>query len=139
MVPLPNINKAYYIVQQVEKQKQVTHQVNDPTALFANFNKKNGQGSSSKREARENKVENRGEKKRDTPFQMDDENKVTGVKMDIDLKLFNVVCQEMMKMTKDKRIDCNINKASTSKPHARIFLSSRDIQTGLSFHASIKF
>nr|GEX68098.1 hypothetical protein [Tanacetum cinerariifolium] len=31
-----------------------------------------------------NKVENIGEKKRDTPFQMDDENEVTGVKMDLD-------------------------------------------------------
>ncbi|GKC94116.1 pyridoxal 5'-phosphate synthase-like subunit PDX1.2, partial [Tanacetum coccineum] len=36
MDPLPNLNKAYYIVQQVEKQKQVTHQVADPTAFFAN-------------------------------------------------------------------------------------------------------
>ncbi|GJT98495.1 hypothetical protein Tco_1094013 [Tanacetum coccineum] len=36
MDPLPNINKAYYIVQQVEKQKQVTHQVADPIAFFAN-------------------------------------------------------------------------------------------------------
>nr|XP_043629779.1 uncharacterized protein LOC122601070 [Erigeron canadensis] len=32
---LPNINKAYYIVQQVEKQKQVTTSVPDPSAYFA--------------------------------------------------------------------------------------------------------
>ncbi|GJV24584.1 NSP-interacting kinase 1-like protein [Tanacetum coccineum] len=38
MDPLPNLNKAYYIVQQVEKQKQVTHQVSDPTAFFAKGN-----------------------------------------------------------------------------------------------------
>nr|GEV27950.1 probable carboxylesterase 2 [Tanacetum cinerariifolium] len=35
MDPLPNLNKAYYIVQQVKKQKQVTHQTTDPTAFFA--------------------------------------------------------------------------------------------------------
>ncbi|PWA64832.1 hypothetical protein CTI12_AA340690 [Artemisia annua] len=44
MDPLPNLNKAYYIFQQVEKQKQVTHQVGDPTAFFANY--KNGQRNS---------------------------------------------------------------------------------------------
>nr|XP_043615690.1 uncharacterized protein LOC122587575 [Erigeron canadensis] len=38
MDPLPNINKAYYIVQQVEKQKQVTTSVPDPSAYFANQN-----------------------------------------------------------------------------------------------------
>lgn len=40
MDPLPNINKAYYIVQQVEKQKQVTSNVHEPSAFFANFNNK---------------------------------------------------------------------------------------------------
>ncbi|GKD97799.1 hypothetical protein Tco_1381696 [Tanacetum coccineum] len=38
MDPLPNLNKAYYIVKHVEKQKQVTHQVSDPTAFFAKGN-----------------------------------------------------------------------------------------------------
>lgn len=52
MDPLPNINKAYYIVQQVEKQKQVTTHVNEPTAFFANY--KNNQGF---------KKDNKGEKK----------------------------------------------------------------------------
>ncbi|GJT84348.1 NSP-interacting kinase 1-like protein [Tanacetum coccineum] len=37
---LLNLNKAYYIVQQVEKQKQVTYQVADPIAFFANNNVK---------------------------------------------------------------------------------------------------
>ncbi|GKD45704.1 hypothetical protein Tco_1270349, partial [Tanacetum coccineum] len=160
--PLPNINKAYYIVQQVEKQKQVTHQVNDPTTFFANFNNKNGQGSSSRREVRENRDENRGEKKVcgycnqeghlfeqyferigyldwDTLFQIDYENEVTSVKMDLDQKLVNAVCQEMMKMIKGKGIDCSVNEASSSKPHAGIFLSGKDIQTGLSFYASTSF
>ena len=44
MDPLPNINKAYYIVQQVEKQKQVTHSVADPTAFFANTGSKGNPG-----------------------------------------------------------------------------------------------
>ncbi|GJU58550.1 hypothetical protein Tco_1236316 [Tanacetum coccineum] len=43
MDPLLNLNKAYYIVQQVEKQKQVTHQVADPTAFFANNNVRGSQ------------------------------------------------------------------------------------------------
>ncbi|GKB88761.1 retrovirus-related pol polyprotein from transposon TNT 1-94, partial [Tanacetum coccineum] len=38
MDPLPNVNKAYYIVQQVEKQKQVKNHVADPMAFFANMN-----------------------------------------------------------------------------------------------------
>nr|XP_043633025.1 uncharacterized protein LOC122604192 [Erigeron canadensis] len=43
MDPMPNVNKAYYIVQQVEKQKQITHNVPDPTAFFAKMNgNKNG-------------------------------------------------------------------------------------------------
>nr|GEX10157.1 hypothetical protein CTI12_AA301390 [Tanacetum cinerariifolium] len=37
MDPLPNVNKAYYIVQQVEKQKQVINHVADPMAFFANM------------------------------------------------------------------------------------------------------
>ncbi|GJZ61198.1 hypothetical protein Tco_0617335 [Tanacetum coccineum] len=181
--PLPNINKAYYIVQQVEKQKQVTQHVNDPAAFFANFNK-NGQNSSSRRE---NRAENRGEKKvcgfcnqeghlteqcfekigypdcykgkkgkkqcvklatqvssdfdqyllRDTPFQVDYENEVIGAKVDLDQKLVNAVCQEMIKLIKGKGID--VNEASSSKPHAGILLSGKDTNTGLSLHASIKF
>ncbi|XP_071708952.1 uncharacterized protein [Rutidosis leptorrhynchoides] len=34
MDPLPSVNKAYYIVQQVEKQKQVTTTTVEPTAFF---------------------------------------------------------------------------------------------------------
>nr|XP_043639702.1 uncharacterized protein LOC122610813 [Erigeron canadensis] len=43
MDPLPTINKAYYIVQQVEKQKQVTHHTPDHTAFFANNANKGNQ------------------------------------------------------------------------------------------------
>ncbi|XP_071719575.1 uncharacterized protein [Rutidosis leptorrhynchoides] len=39
MDPLPTVNKAYYIVQQVEKQKQVTTHVAEPTAFFASNNR----------------------------------------------------------------------------------------------------
>ena len=40
MDPLPTVNKAYYIVQQIEKQKQVTSHVFEPTAYFASMNNK---------------------------------------------------------------------------------------------------
>ncbi|GKB71281.1 pyridoxal 5'-phosphate synthase-like subunit PDX1.2 [Tanacetum coccineum] len=40
MDPLPTVNKAYYIVQQIEKQKQVTNHTFEPSAFFANMNNK---------------------------------------------------------------------------------------------------
>nr|XP_043611556.1 uncharacterized protein LOC122583197 [Erigeron canadensis] len=42
MDPLPNVKKAYCIIQQVEKQKQVTHHVPDPTAFFAKMGNNKG-------------------------------------------------------------------------------------------------
>nr|GEX76406.1 hypothetical protein [Tanacetum cinerariifolium] len=42
MDPLPSVNKAYYIVQQIEKQKQVTNHVFEPTTFFSNMNNKGG-------------------------------------------------------------------------------------------------
>nr|GEY60272.1 hypothetical protein [Tanacetum cinerariifolium] len=46
MDPLPNVNKACYIVQQIEKQKQVTQPSFEPTTFFVNLhgNKANVQG-----------------------------------------------------------------------------------------------
>ncbi|GJV28575.1 retrovirus-related pol polyprotein from transposon TNT 1-94 [Tanacetum coccineum] len=44
MDPLPTVNKAYYIVQQIEKQKQVTNHTFEPTAFFANTNNKGQSG-----------------------------------------------------------------------------------------------
>ncbi|GJX48961.1 hypothetical protein Tco_0275806 [Tanacetum coccineum] len=38
MDPLPSVNKAYYIVQQIEKQKQVTNHTFEPSAFFATMN-----------------------------------------------------------------------------------------------------
>ncbi|GJY94277.1 pyridoxal 5'-phosphate synthase-like subunit PDX1.2 [Tanacetum coccineum] len=40
MDPLPIVNKAYYVVQQIEKHKQVTSHSFEPTAFFANLNNK---------------------------------------------------------------------------------------------------
>ncbi|GJS07455.1 retrovirus-related pol polyprotein from transposon TNT 1-94 [Tanacetum coccineum] len=42
MDPLPTVNKAYYIVQQIEKHKQVTNHPFEPTTFFANLNNKEG-------------------------------------------------------------------------------------------------
>ncbi|GKE76432.1 hypothetical protein Tco_1542552 [Tanacetum coccineum] len=42
MDPLPSVNKAYYIVQQTEKKKQVTNHAFEPTAFFASMNNKGG-------------------------------------------------------------------------------------------------
>ncbi|GJX31720.1 hypothetical protein Tco_0241575 [Tanacetum coccineum] len=38
MDPLPNVNKAYNIVKQIEKHKQATHPSFEPIAFFANLN-----------------------------------------------------------------------------------------------------
>ncbi|GJV80651.1 pyridoxal 5'-phosphate synthase-like subunit PDX1.2 [Tanacetum coccineum] len=40
MDPLHSVNKAYYIVQQIEKQKQVTNHTFEPSAFFANMDNK---------------------------------------------------------------------------------------------------
>ncbi|GKB33100.1 pyridoxal 5'-phosphate synthase-like subunit PDX1.2 [Tanacetum coccineum] len=50
MDPLPSVNKAYYIVQQIEKEKQVTNHAFEPTAFFASMNNKGG--NSSKRDGK---------------------------------------------------------------------------------------
>ncbi|GKC00469.1 hypothetical protein Tco_0986605 [Tanacetum coccineum] len=38
MDPLPSVDKAYYIVQKIEKQKQVTNHTFKPSAFFATMN-----------------------------------------------------------------------------------------------------
>nr|GEX38224.1 hypothetical protein [Tanacetum cinerariifolium] len=83
MYPLQNLNKAYYIVQQVEKQKQVTHQVADPTAFFAN-NKGNQNGYPDWYKGKKNKKGNRMASQvvsnfntymtKETPFDFESEN-----------------------------------------------------------------
>ncbi|GJY26414.1 hypothetical protein Tco_0401140 [Tanacetum coccineum] len=42
--PLLTVNKAYYIVQQIEKQKQGTSHTIEPTTFFANLNNKGTNG-----------------------------------------------------------------------------------------------
>ncbi|GKB73377.1 NSP-interacting kinase 1-like protein, partial [Tanacetum coccineum] len=137
MDPLPNINKAYYIVQQVEKQKQVTHhqffeEISYPDWYKGKKGKKQGVKLATQVSSDFDQY-----LPREAPFQMDYENEVIGAKVDLDQKLVDVVCQEMMKLIKGKGID--VNEASSSKPHAGILLSSKDTKTGLSLHASIKF
>nr|GEW00252.1 hypothetical protein [Tanacetum cinerariifolium] len=75
MDPLPNVNKAYYIVQQVEKKKQMTNHMADLVAFFANMN--------------QNKFV-----KRDTRGEQSN--------LGLDQKLVVVVCQKAMKMMNGK-------------------------------------
>ncbi|GJS37420.1 retrovirus-related pol polyprotein from transposon TNT 1-94 [Tanacetum coccineum] len=62
MDPLPSVNKAFYIVQQIEKQKQITNHAFEPTAFFASMNNK--RGSSSKRDGKNFRNDYRHEVKR---------------------------------------------------------------------------
>ncbi|GKB78404.1 bulb-type lectin domain-containing protein [Tanacetum coccineum] len=59
MDPLLTVNKAYYIVQQIEKQKQVNSHVFEPIDFFANMNNKNLSGGrkDNKNHRNENKIE----------------------------------------------------------------------------------
>ncbi|GKC63699.1 retrovirus-related pol polyprotein from transposon TNT 1-94 [Tanacetum coccineum] len=61
MDPLLTVNKAYYIVHQIEKQKQVTNHVFEPSAFFANMKNKNNSSG-----RRDNNKGNINENKRET-------------------------------------------------------------------------
>nr|GEY47570.1 retrovirus-related Pol polyprotein from transposon TNT 1-94 [Tanacetum cinerariifolium] len=121
MDPLPTVNKAYYIVQQIEKQKQVTNHVFEPTAFFANMNNKNNSNGS-----RENNKGNRNEIKGETKNEIYFKKVCTnygqeghlfeqcferlgypdcmGQNGHVDQKLVAAFCQEMMKMFIGKAI-----------------------------------
>ncbi|XP_071720767.1 uncharacterized protein [Rutidosis leptorrhynchoides] len=164
MDPLPTINKAYYIVQQVEKQKHVTQHEPNPTAFFANQNK----GTNYKKAYKDNKEDEKctfcnmeghtfdgcferigypdrfkGKKRKkqqkvaaqvtadldsylykDTPFNMENENGINNERVELDQKLVNAVCQEMMKMFKGKG---QADMCSTSQTYA-----------GKSYHVAVK-
>nr|GEY32913.1 hypothetical protein [Tanacetum cinerariifolium] len=67
MDPLPTVNKAYYIVQQIKKHKQVTNHVFEPIVIFANMNNKNN--SNGRRENNKgNMNEIKGETKNEISF-----------------------------------------------------------------------
>ncbi|GKA82392.1 RNA-directed DNA polymerase, eukaryota, reverse transcriptase zinc-binding domain protein [Tanacetum coccineum] len=122
MYPLPSVNKAYYIVQQIEKKKQVTNHAFEPTAFFASMNNKGG--NSSKRNGKNVRNDYRHDVKRtcthynqeahvssgfdehfhgDIAFDMGTKNKVAyGQNNGVDQKLVADVCQEMMKMFQGK-------------------------------------
>nr|GEX67449.1 hypothetical protein [Tanacetum cinerariifolium] len=130
MDPLPNLNKAYYIVQQVEKQKQVTHQTTDPTVFFTKGNqnvKKDSMNDGKNQGGKKNKKGNRMASQvvsdfssymaKETPFDFEYENGVQNGKIDLDQRMVAAVCQEVMKMFKGKDSDQS-NVASSSKPHA---------------------
>ena len=62
MDPLPTVNKAYYTVQQIEKQKQVTSHTFEPTAFFANLNNKGS--NSGRKDVRGSRNDGRNDGKR---------------------------------------------------------------------------
>ncbi|GKA19576.1 retrovirus-related pol polyprotein from transposon TNT 1-94 [Tanacetum coccineum] len=126
MDPLPTVNKAYYIVQQIEKQKQV---------IFANMNNKNN--NSGRKDNKGNKNDTRGEGRKkakkgnrlaaqvnsgfdehfngESPFDLGYEN------------------EEMMKLFKGKGVMEDKTFASSSHAHAGI-LSCFTASFALSCH-----
>ncbi|GJT01739.1 retrovirus-related pol polyprotein from transposon TNT 1-94 [Tanacetum coccineum] len=129
MDPLPTVNKAYYIVQHIEKQKQVTNHTFEPSAFFANMNNK---GSNS------GKKENRGSRNDGKRFctscnqeghTLDQcfekigypncENEIGVNQGDgFDQKLVATVCQEAMKIFKGKGVESSASRDYASTSHA---------------------
>nr|GEX69397.1 hypothetical protein [Tanacetum cinerariifolium] len=106
MDPLPSVNKAYYIVQQIEKQTQ--------TGTKEKKGKNGCQGTLD-----EHMIG-------DTPFDMGFENGIAmGQNGMFDQKLVAAVCLEVMKMFKNKGVaeggTTNANQASSSMHYAGIF------------------
>nr|GEW04151.1 hypothetical protein CTI12_AA061570 [Tanacetum cinerariifolium] len=138
MDPLPTVNKAYYIVQQIEKQKQVTNHSFKPTAFFANLNNKGGNSRRKDNKGSRTDGKNHGKKAKkqgriaanvclgfndhfsaDTPFDMGYENEIrTNSGGGVDKRLVAAVCQEMMKMFKGKKDDNGISRDHASTSHA---------------------
>nr|GEU95505.1 histone-lysine N-methyltransferase family member SUVH9-like [Tanacetum cinerariifolium] len=150
MDPLPNLNKAYYIFQQVEKQKQVTHHTSDPTEFFAKGNQ-----SMRKDHKNDDKNDNRGKKKqkgkmaaqvaidfspymtKEIAFDSEYENNVQNGSTDLDQRMVATVCQEMMNMFKGKGLDPS-NIASTSQAHEeRKHRHLLDTTRALKFHSGL--
>nr|GEX53671.1 reverse transcriptase, RNA-dependent DNA polymerase [Tanacetum cinerariifolium] len=110
MDPLPSVNKAYYIVQQIKKLKHVTKHAFEPTAFFASVNNKGG--NFSKRTCTHCNQEGHivdqcfekiGYPDWDTPFNMGTENDIAyGQNGGVDQKLVVAICQEMMRIFQGK-------------------------------------
>nr|GEV11752.1 hypothetical protein [Tanacetum cinerariifolium] len=122
MDPLPNVNKAYYIVQQIEKQKQVTSYTFEPFAFFANTNNTR-HNNNTRKEVKQSRVDNRSDQKRTCTHCIQEghvfyqcferigypdwykENEIRlGQNGNVDQRLVAAVCSETMEMFKGKGI-----------------------------------
>ncbi|GJR79043.1 retrovirus-related pol polyprotein from transposon TNT 1-94 [Tanacetum coccineum] len=135
MDPLPIVNKAYYIVQQIEKHKQVTNHSFEPTAFFANLNNKATNSGRKENRGFRNDGKNNAKKQTmiaanvsarfddhssvDTPFDMSYENDIwTNSCGGVDQRMVAAICKEMMKMFKGKGGDTSILGDYASTSHA---------------------
>nr|GEW51275.1 hypothetical protein [Tanacetum cinerariifolium] len=104
MDPLPNVNKAYYIVQQIKKQKQVTSYTFEPFASFANTNNTR-HNNNTRKEVKQSRVDNRSDQKRTCTHCVQEDNEIRlGQNGNVDQRLVAAVCSETMKMFKGKGI-----------------------------------
>ncbi|GKE45444.1 hypothetical protein Tco_1472728 [Tanacetum coccineum] len=144
MYPLPNVNKAYYIVQQIEKQKKSRGETRvDQKKSCTNYGQEGHvfekcferigypdwyKGKKAKKNARIAAHVNSGFKEMisgDTPFDLSSENDIgMGQNSSVDQRLVAAVCSEMMKMFKGKGIvdDNNgtMRNYATTSAHAGI-------------------
>nr|GEW28213.1 hypothetical protein [Tanacetum cinerariifolium] len=123
MNPLPTVNKAYYIVQQIEKQKQVTNHSNkgENSGIKDNRRSRHDGKNDGKRfytgcNQEGHTVDQCFEKNSaDTPFDMGYENEMGG---GVDEILVAAVCQKMMNMFKGKGGDNSVSRDHASTSHA---------------------
>nr|GEU60105.1 hypothetical protein [Tanacetum cinerariifolium] len=151
--PLPTTNKAYYIIQQIKKQKQVTSHVFEPTVFFANMNNKNSSGGRKDNIGMRTRLSLRGYTncgQKGHVFEQCFERlgypDWYKVRMNqggnVDSKLVASVCQEMMKLFKGKGIMEDKGSASTShagasdhmSPNLSLFISTRTLKTLIIVH-----
>ncbi|GKE44997.1 NSP-interacting kinase 1-like protein, partial [Tanacetum coccineum] len=140
---LSNLNKAYYIVQQVEKHKHVTHHTSDPTAFFAKWNQ-----SMRKDSINDGKNDNKGyldwykgkkNKKgkmvaqvatdfspympKETPFDFEYENNVQTESTDLDQRMVAAVIFVSKNLQLDLRVEWIVDTWASDHiaPHLHLF------------------
>ncbi|GJV04360.1 pyridoxal 5'-phosphate synthase-like subunit PDX1.2 [Tanacetum coccineum] len=148
MDPLPNVNKAYYIVQQINKQKQVTSHTFDPYAFFANTNNTRHnnntirEGKKAKKSARIAAHVSSGFEDtvhRETPFDLGAENEIgMGQNGNVDQRLvaavfsFALFCHPQMNIRLDWVTDTGASDHMT--PHFSLFISIRYLSDPIMVH-----
>ncbi|GJY87490.1 hypothetical protein Tco_0502118 [Tanacetum coccineum] len=141
---LPIVNKAYYIVQQIEKQKQVTNYSFEPTAFFVNLNNKGGNTGRKDNRGSRNDGKNDGKKAKkqgriaanissgfndifsaDTPFDMGYKNEIGTNSGGVWIKDWTLQLSKLLQLEKVQNDYRSANQPLTLLPLQPTSLSSK--------------